>query len=217
MQELNFYDICKCTSKIPKKLKTLMIESDFPIYIAGGFIRSIIVGDTVNDIDIFAGNHTVSQSLAYQLSTKTYNISETNNAFTLLDFKPPIQLIHRWTFKNYIELIDSFDFTICKAVIFYDKKTKKWKGFCDDNFYSDLAAKRLIYCNPIRDEEVGGSTLRLLKYYRKGFNAPLSSIATVLGRLLFKVHTERDNSTEIELVIIIRGLLIEVDPNAIVE
>src|SRR5208283_3039247 len=60
----------------------------------------------------------------------------------------------------------------------------KWTSLIDDEFYSDLAAKRLVYRSPVRNEDAGGSVLRLLKFYSRGFRIPLDSLGAVLARLV---------------------------------
>jgi len=212
IQSLNKYDVKKCVVRIPKKIRELM-KQEKNMYIAGGFIRSVIVGDFVNDIDIFAGDRETSRKLVHKLTNRISDIKETDNAFTLTYFRPPTQFIHRWVFDNYEDLIESFDYTICKAVIRYNSIDKTWEGFCSEKYYPDLAARRLVYCNPIRDEEAGGSMLRLLKYYRKGYTSPLSTIADVIARLALSNYNLSEEIDVVDFSYFIKGQLIEVDPN----
>ena len=57
----------------------------------------------------------------------------------------------------------------------------------DDDFYSDLAAKRLVYRAPQRNEDAGGSILRVLKFYQRGFRIPLDSLGAVIARLVNQI------------------------------
>ena len=93
------------------------------------------------------------------------------------------------------------------------RQVVKWSSFCDDRFYIDLASKRLIYRKPIRNEDAGGSMLRVLKYYQKGYRIPLDSLGSVIARLIHNLDTDRQPlNDEIGVANIITGLLREVDP-----
>ena len=125
----------------------------------------------------------------------------------------PVQFIHRWTYETPADLLPSFDFTVARAAIWYEEKG--WATLCDDRFYPDLAGKRLVYCSPARNEDAGGSILRVLKFYQKGYRIPLDSLAAVVTRLIGGVRDigavfERG---EAEVARILTGLLHEVDPD----
>jgi hypothetical protein len=171
------------------------------IFIGGGFLRSLVAGDPINDIDIFVTSKDEAQRLAYQLQGsqrrggKPY---ETGNAFTLSVFKPTLQIIHRWTFDSAQSVSDIFDFTCCCAAFWWGPQwsagdtappgANGWRSVCDERFYPDVAAKRLIYRSPVRNEDAGGSMLRVLKYYQKGYRIPLDSLAAVISRLVQGVN-----------------------------
>jgi hypothetical protein len=131
---------------------------------------------------------------------------------------PPVQIIHRWTYERPEDLIESFDFTVAKSVVWFDGK--EWKSLTHDDFYADLAAKRLVYTKPQRNEDAGGSLLRVLKFYQKGYRIPLDSMAAVVARLVMGVDmTKLDgvsaqlgSTKEETLGVILSSLLYEVDP-----
>jgi hypothetical protein len=81
---------------------------------------------------------------------------------------------------------------------------------CAEDYHADLAAKRVVYCAPQREEEPGGSLLRLLKFAGRGYSAPLDSVAAILARLTADVPS----GTEIERAATILTRLREVDPAA---
>jgi hypothetical protein len=147
---------------------------------------------------------------------------ETDNAFTIDndEWPHPIQVIHRWSFKQPRDVLESLDFTICQAMIWYDREAKAWVGTCSADFYQDLAAKRLTYTSPVRDEDAGGSILRVLKYYQRGYRIPLDSFGRVLGRLLrgvkeenwSKRHSMDAAQWEAQMGMVFTGLLRVVDP-----
>lgn len=212
MQTLNTYDLNWAIRRLPKNLKDLMLSEDWQgrIFISGGYIRAIVAGETINDIDVFVNSKNDAELLAYKLCDDKKQVVQTDNAFTIKG-KLPIQIIHRWVFDKPEDVSNSFDFTICCAVIWY---TDKWNSFCDPNFYPDLAAKRLVYREPVRNEDAGGSMLRILKYYQRGYRIPLYSLAAVIARLVKGIDTSKQSlKDEKGVTIIINALLKEVDPS----
>lgn len=219
--ELDIQDLSFCIRRMPKKLVNLMRENKWQnkIFVGGGFIRSVITNEPINDIDLFSIDKTNCELLAHTLVENKKHIHRTDNAYTLLDSKPTLQIIDKWTYNNPIDVANSFDFTICSAVIFHDGV--RFQSYCDPTYYSDLAGKRLVYKSPIRIEEAGGSTLRVLKYYQKGFRIPLDSFGAVLARLfssidIGSIHAavrKNDSTEEVEIAKVITGLLRSVDPN----
>ncbi len=208
---------------------------------AGGFIRSCIANEPPNDIDMFVSSKIEAKGLSELLALEFRHdhrrghrdqprYVETDNAFTITEgYKTPLQIIHRWTFKTPLECIESFDFTIARAAVWWGGPTELgagmhpegWQSACDDDFYSDLAAKRLVYKSPVREEEAGGSMLRVLKFYQRGYRIPLDSLGAVMARMYGAVNEagivgamdERKVSREQAVAYIMTGLLREVDPS----
>lgn len=213
---LNKQDLHFCVKRLPKKLKELMEKEEKTIIIAGGYIRSVITGEAISDIDVFAGDRKISESLTWKLVSNKWDLHKTDNAITVKSLHIPVQFIHRWVYDNPLDVLKSFDFSICQAAIWYNREEKKWTSQCSENFYLDLAAKRLIYLSPIRNEDAGGSLLRILKYYQRGYRIPLDSFGAVLARLLIAVRDE-GYIDEAVLAKIITGLLLEVDPAGFID
>jgi hypothetical protein len=135
-----------------------------------------------------------------------------DNAVTIFA-KPVIQIITRWTFSTPLEVIKSFDFTIASAAFWCDGQ--RFVAMAHDRFYSDMAAKRLHYLSPVRSEDAGGSMLRILKFYQRGYRIPLDSLGRVTARLCRGVKWEKlDHFDEEHVGRILTGLLFEVDPHA---
>jgi len=215
MDKLDNHDLKFSVIRLPENLKTLMKSEEWKnkIFVGGGYIRAIIAREPINDIDLFVGNKIQAELLAHKLSFKKEDIIVTDNAYTVKG-KMPIQIIHRWLFEKPEDVSNSFDFTICCAVIFYNEG--KFDSFCDQRFYVDLSSKRLVYRNPIRNEDAGGSMLRVLKYYQRGYRIPLDSLASVIARLMSVVDlTKIQNglSDQSQVSHVITGLLKVVDPN----
>lgn len=213
MNPLDKQDLNWAIRRLPKNLRELMQEPDWQgrIFVGGGYLRSIVAGEAINDVDVFVSNKETAELLAYKLAYDKSDVFTTDNAYTV-KAKLPIQIIHRWTFDKAEDVAYSFDFTVCCAVISYTKDG--WAGLCDGRFYKDLAAKRLVYRAPQRNEDAGGSMLRVLKYYQKGYRIPLDSLGAVIARLVkdFDVN-QTDINNEEAVAKVITGLLIEVDPS----
>lgn len=182
---LNAEDMVIIENRLPNSLIQELKRGPVPAVLAGGFIRDIVRRDTPSDIDLFVSSALAARELADRLNAGvvTGDVVTTDNAITIRGlFKYPVQIIHRWTFKTPQECIASFDFTITQACVWYQDGTRM--SAISDRFYEDLAAMRLVYTAPMREEEAAGSLLRLLKFYSRGFTAPNSSVAAVLARTI---------------------------------
>ena len=218
MNTLDRHDLVWAVRRLPNNLKTIMQKSQWlnKIYVGGGYLRALVSGEDVNDVDVFVQDKTSAENLLRDLlrsNPDLYHV-ETPNAYTVvnkLNRGIPIQIIFRWVFQKPEEVANSFDFTICCAVISYDGA---WQSYVDSRFYIDLAGKRLIYRNPVRNEDAGGSMLRVLKYYNKGYRIPLDSLGAVIARLNEGVDKERlkDENKNVSEAQVITGLLRVVDP-----
>ncbi len=212
MKNLIQEDLVWCLRRLPKSVFNLMKEEKDSVMLAGGFIRSCIANEKITDVDLFVKKKEDAELYSRRLTEKNGYFTETDNAYTILDKKQIIQFIHRWTYEQPEDIISAFDFTIARAVIWYDGTN--WQSLCDDRYYQDLAAKRLIYCSPIRIEEAGGSMLRVLKFYQRGYRIPLDSLAAVIARLNFGIEPGSfATGNEEQMTKVLTGLLREVDPN----
>jgi hypothetical protein len=224
--ELKPNDLSYIIRHIPKDIREMMIKNggDEGIKIGGGFIRSIVAGEKISDIDIFGSSKDqmkiISGELAY---LRGCAIHESDNAITLLSPpRWPVQFITRWSFTSADQCMMSFDFTIAQAVIWYEPEQQEgkihWRSLCHPDFYSDLAAHRLVYTFPIRDEDAGGSVMRVRKFLSKGYNIQPASFAGVISRLCYGVdHVRNAVPDEQFLSKILQALLVEVDPLVIVD
>lgn len=216
MATLTHIDLQFVVRRLPKDLRELMMTT--PLTVAGGFIRETIAGTgDVKDIDVFGPSKEILTAAAVVLESARQGSRKfaTKNAITLLHPpRLPIQFITRWLFDNPDPLIASLDFTVCQAAIWYDRDSRAWSSAISPAFYPDLAARRLIYTFPQRDEEVGGSMLRVRKFLTRGYNIQAQSLAGVIARLASKV---RGSGDEQHAAFAIAGLLYEVDPLTMVD
>jgi len=245
--DLNFV-LMRCPRDIIKLLK----DNPGKRFLAGGFIRSTISGDKVSDIDLFGTSKDDLVRIAKDLTLERKGrYFATDNAITVLSPpRIPVQFITRWTFPILeggddegrgpaLRLIESFDFTVCQAVIWAEiippplieanaeiKPIYKFYSLASDFFYPDLAARRLVYTFPQREEEAGGSFMRVIKFIKKGYNVQAPTLAGVVARILSKLTIETFNNSILDkegklnekwAAKVITGLLRQVDPLTIID
>ena len=201
-----------CVRRLPRHVVALCKAHPGELFIAGGYVRSCGNNEPVNDIDMFVRSKDDASAFALELvKGEETRLHRTDNAISVKRMGPMIQFVHRWTFETPADAIASFDFTIAAAAFWWDGV--KWQSQCDDRFYADLAGKRLVYRAPVRNEDAGGSMLRVLKFYQRGYRIPLDSLGAVIARLVSGVKETPRASGEKGMAEVLTGLLREVDPN----
>lgn len=234
MNQLDPYDLLMVRRRLPKVVVRALQSKDVKAFVAGGFIRGNVAHEPLSDVDLFVPNKEMADKVVNLVREKQhdrFNYVESENAITLYDYEgslPPIQLITRWYYDQPDPLIQAFDFTVCQAVVWWEGSVNEkgmpignWYSKISDTFYQDLASKRLRYTSrtPLRDGEAGGSLLRVLKYYRRGYTIPITDMGLVIARLVKGIDLSRYEDpiatvfgNEEKLAGIFRGLLREVDP-----
>lgn len=214
MKQLARCDLKWCINRLPKYVLELMKEEGNNIVLAGGYIRARITGEKPSDIDMFTKTAEAAELHAGRLAANGRGrIINTDNAYSVVCRGLTVQFIKKWVYDNPADIVSSFDFTIARAAMWFDAVAKEWQSTCDDNYYIDLAARRLVYCSPIRIEEVGGSMLRVLKFYQRGYRIPLDSLGGVIARVITGIDFDNPNAqSEDDWKKIVTGLLREVDP-----
>ncbi len=215
-------DLRFVVTRLPKDVRKAL---EAGLYLGGGFIRETIAGGRVQDIDLFGSSKDVLKLHAAYMSEARHGarLHETDNAITLLSPpRLPVQFITRWAFTTPEELVASFDFTVCQAGIWYDQSACQYKSVISPDFYPDLAARRLVYTFPQREEAAGGSMLRVRKFLERGYNIQAHSLAGVITRLARavdwdKVKAQAPCDGERWAAQVITGLLREVDPLRLVD
>lgn len=242
MQELNKHDLNWALRLLPKPVKALMEKEGAKLVLGGGFLRSAVAGERPNDIDLFVRSEEDAKRYAAELADgktvletgNAYSVRRVGGYF--------VQFIHRWTYDTPGQLLESTiacaaiwyqescehwgsivetrggENTVCARCRKRDPDgqsilpASKWNSLCDDDFYSDLAAKRLVYRSPQRNEDAGGSMLRVLKFYQIGFRIPLDSLGAVVARMAVRCAEGCGSKSETEWAEGLTKLLHEVDP-----
>ena len=206
-------DLRFVVSRIPKDVRKLMIAHG--ITLGGGFIRETVAGNKPQDIDLFGKPGQDLKAVAALLALSRHGrMHETDNALSVL--APPrmmVQFITRWRYNEPQDIIPDFDFTVCQAAI-WAVPGPKWNSEISDAFYPDLAARRLVYTSPQREEAAGGSLLRVRKFLKRGYDIQAPSLAAVIARLVTKVRGEPDEQRATQILL---GLLHEVDPAVVID
>jgi hypothetical protein len=214
-------DLHHVLSRTPRDVCKLLRKNPW-LFLGGGFVRSVIANESVNDIDLFgpskASLELIAKSFALERKARFH---ETDNAFTVLTpGRHPVQFIHRWVYSEAEQLLSDFDFTIAQAVIWWKPTVKdagEWRSLVSDYYYPDLASRRLRYLAPSRAEDAGGSVLRMRKFLARGYHIESNSLAKVIARLARGVRQVRESIEEPELAQITTALLREVDPLTVID
>lgn len=192
------------------------------LILGGGFIRETIAGNAPKDIDLFSRTVEIAQDSARHITHTRLDhcdcrIHTTDNAITVVTHgRMPIQYITKWLYTNPEDVLGSFDFTVCMAVIWFSQSDNTWKSSCHSNFYSDLAARRLVYTYPVREEAAGGSMMRVRKFLSRGYSIQAPSLAGVIARVCGAIR-DFDEKSEQDRAFVIKGLLCEVDPLIVID
>lgn len=219
MNTLTTDDMQFLLGRMPRDLLALLKKED--ISLAGGAIRASVAKEKINDYDIFGADADnlvrVAKDLALSRKGRCHHTANANTV--LAPSYTPVQFITRWCYQTPENVIHSFDFTICQAVVWYDKAENAWRSRCSERFYADLAAKRLSYTATVRNEDAGGSILRAFKFASRGFSISPEDLGAVLARLASGVNAEAEFwlGDEEWKALVLTGLLREVDPMTVID
>lgn len=213
MNTLAPHDLLWCVRRLPRSVVALCKAHPGAVFVAGGYVRSRVSNEPVNDVDLFVSAPAHAETFALEIAGgDATRLHKTDNAVSVKGTRPMVQIIHRWTFATPKDALASFDFTIAAAAFWWDGA--HWQSACDPAYYADLAGKRLAYRSPARNEDAGGSMLRVLKFYQRGYRIPLDSLGAVMARLVSGVSREdRASWDQAQWAKVLTGLLREVDPS----
>jgi hypothetical protein len=228
--QLTRHDLRYVAQRLPRDIRDLLKQHGPRLMVGGGFIRASIAGEVPSDIDLFGDDAEWLLNVAHALvaSRMGARMHRTKNAITVITpDRMPVQFITRWTFKTAKDCVASFDFTVCQAVI-YRRKTAQgeWQSEIGARFYQDLASRKLYYTSPKREEEAGGSMLRVIKYVKRGYSIQVDSLGRVIARLALDKHVteaalvdcvKTGAAREQYIGLAISDLLREVDPLLVID
>lgn len=157
------------------------------LFLAGGAIRAILNSEPINDVDLFAQHPLIAEAAAqYFVGGKaTEKLHVTDNAFTIKDVSPHVQIVRRDYYDTPQAVLDSFDFVVCKAAIWHDGTT--WQSRVDPGFFNDLEQQKLTYCSP-EGQDPRDSLLRVLKFSARGYSVDARSLAKIVTQTVKKAE-----------------------------
>lgn len=219
--ELIKSDLRFVVQRIPKDVRDLLTKYNRQLFIGGGFIRACIAKEEINDIDLFGDSLERLELIADELISARPGSRKhkSKNAITVITpNRTTVQFITRWLFNDARKLVKSFDFTICQAAIWRGghQSNARWESHVSERFYIDLAGRNLVYTNPEREEEAGGSMLRVLKYAKRGYSIQINSLGDVINRLTVAAEI-MNKDTGITFLAALSSLLREVDPLLVID
>ncbi len=108
-------------------------------WVAGGAVRGFVLNEKYGDIDVFFKSQAVFDSVKNFLCDRGGKIRRQRAEVTEIDFQGIIVQLcsYRW-FDNAQEVIDDFDFTICRFVMDF-----RWKVTYSNADYDDAINMRL--------------------------------------------------------------------------
>lgn len=133
----------KFINKLVKQLEPIAnVLHGLTFFVAGGYIRDNLLGETPNDIDLFFKSYQDAEKAEALFFEKKAEIVKTGDYFTELKFHhKTIQIIKGRNFKKPKDV--DFDFRMCQASLGFNPKGQV--GFwCDENFKDDVLNKYLV-------------------------------------------------------------------------
>ncbi len=191
--------------KLPEDVQTILRKFGPDICVAGGYVRDLLLDAEPNDIDIFGTHIDAVEGAIEEFKYDVFHYlhyTTTINAVTFYPNQkyngPVVQFITRVYYSDHYKLIQSFDFSICQAALYWDGH--QWVGITTPEFWGDLTDRTMHYTAPERDEDPGASVLRMVKFAGRGFRIPKEDVARVVGRFDAQLHggTEEEGTERVK-------------------
>lgn len=167
------------------QLKEIAKNLPTDCWIAGGCLRSFLVGEKPKDIDIFSNNP--EKVISYLSENDKFKKAFGNDFFQNFKYNNlTYQVIKKYTYETPQDTIDSFDFTIISAAFYKDELV------LHDRFYLDNAQKRLVVNKlpfPL------SSMKRSLKYVSRGYAMCPVNLSKIL-RAINELNIDWNNPDE---------------------
>lgn len=166
------------------------------LFLAGGAIRAILNNEVINDVDLFAASEASASGAAnfFKCGNTTEQLFVTANAYTVKDVTPHVQIVRREFYSTAKAVLDSFDFSVCKAALWWDDG---WKSLTDVQFFDDLEQQKLTYCSPA-GQDPRDSLLRTLKFHARGYTIDARSLARIVVQTVQKIDNRFISSQNLE-------------------
>lgn len=139
-------------------------------------LASLISGEPceVTDIDVYFRDEESARDFLYWLLNRGAKVIRERSSVTDLLFEGRVVQLIRFAYYSPVSLISTFDFTVCQFAVAREGPDVRF--YAGGSSFEDLK-KRVIRINHI--DRPLATMRRLLKYARKGFNAPDETLLVV--------------------------------------
>ena len=192
-QALDDIDLRRIIFALPPQIREILRRFPGETVVAGGFIRAIIADELVHDIDVFVKDEKKAKEVLDEVDLKG---EKGELHYQAEAGGTPVQVIWRYKFDVPIDVPNDFDYTVCKAAVWFEEADKKnkteagYRGVCHERFYRDLARKELVYISE-RENEQSTGFIRLLKYTSYGYKVDPKSLAEIITKLCLNLDFDK--------------------------
>lgn len=171
-------------------------DNEIKWYVAGGALRSVFAGEHINDLDIYFESQIDFDKFKEKYFKDLKPVFNTDNAISYDKNKRKIQLIKKF-YGSPKEIIDRFDFSICKCAYVPFPYLSVSMFVFGDNFLEHLSLR--ILCYNVKGDHPINSLYRVVKFLKKGYKIPAVEIVKLALRINdLKITNYRDLKEELE-------------------
>lgn len=146
-------------------------------YIAGGVFKNILTNTKFKDVDVFfERKEDFEQAWQHFSKNEDFIVKyENDKVRAFLDKKNGVTVeLIKHLFKNPVELLKDFDFTVTQFAYYKEEKddeSMEWKIIYHNQFFEHLFMKRLVIDKEVNEIRYPiGTFNRMFKYGRYGYN-----------------------------------------------
>lgn len=191
-ERLEDADLKRIVYSLPEKIIDILKHNPGDAVIAGGYVRAMVQGEHVHDIDIFVHGEKDAKeilddvNLGYEKKEKLLQIDDKK-------ITVETQVSWHYPYKHPHEILEQFDYTVAKGAVWFeagDKETEAgFKSICHERFYRDLARKMLV--KDVDDRPEGLESIpRLLKYTGYGYSVEPATLAQIVTETCLSLNLD---------------------------
>lgn len=179
-------DKSRVVKALPDDLVRYLKASRGRLFVCGGFIRDVALGDEPKDIDVFGTDGELVKTSGLALGAERPEGSKsTVYSISIKNPDLPIQFVWTWPVASPKVAIDRMDFTMCQAAMWW--ASGQWRSLCSSEFYPDTDEKRLRYTWPSREGTAGRSLVRAMRFVERGWKFPADEITRLVAHTALEV------------------------------
>lgn len=200
---LNLYPHLTTAERLlPKCVRDVLVAFPIDLILAGGYLRSVSCGERPHsDHDLFLIRPELAGSVVNFLGQQVPLGHEakwkvTPRAATATINGHVVQLVLGWNPASPMQLVHEFDFTVCKAAMWYGTHT--FVGCCTTSFLRDISQRALVWDG---QSDAISSIIRLTKFMRRGFTMSSRSLVGFISACVRQLSIV-DQNIDIERTIL---------------